>query len=230
MQSRWRTDGREGEVLRVALPLILSSSSWTIQHFMDRVFLTWYSPQSIAAAMPSGILLFTFLCFFLGTANYVNTFVAQYIGAGRPERVGAAIWQGVYFSLPAGAFVLCLMPFAGRLFALIGHAPDVQPDEVTYFRILCLSGWPSVLGAVLACFFTGRGMTWPVMWVSAVVTAIHVLLDYLWIFGHWGFPRAGIAGAAWASVVCDSLIAVAYIALLMPRGPRKIRPVQRLAA
>ena len=219
--SRWRAEGREGEVLRVALPLILSSSSWTIQHFMDRVFLTWYSPQAIAAAMPSGILLFTFICFFLGTANYVNTFVAQYIGAGRPQRVGAAIWQGVYFSLPAGAILLCLMPFAKGIFSLIGHAPDVQVEEVTYFRILCLSGWPTVLGAALACFFTGRGMTWPVMWVSAIVTAIHVLLDYLWIFGNWGFPRMGIAGAAWASVVCDFLITAAYVVLLLRREPRE---------
>jgi MATE family multidrug resistance protein len=218
--SRWRAEGREGEVLRVALPLILSSSSWTIQHFLDRVFLTWYSPQAIAAAMPAGILLFTFICFFIGVANYVNTFVAQYVGAGRPQRVGAAIWQGVYFSLPAGVILLCLMPFAGQIFSLIGHAPEVQAEEVTYFRILCLSAWPTVLSTALACYFTGRGKTWPVMWVSAIVTAFHVLLDYLWIFGHWGFPRMGIAGAAWASVVCDFLIAVAYAILLLRREPR----------
>ncbi len=221
LRIRWRAEGGEREVLSVALPLILSSSSWTIQHFLDRVFLTWYSPQAIAAATPAGILLFTFICFFLGTANYVNTFVAQYVGAGRPQRVGAAIWQGVYFSLPAGAILLCLMPAAEPMFAFIGHAPEVRAEEVTYFRILCLSGGPTVLAAALACFYTGRGCTWPIMWANAAVTVVHIVLDYLWIFGKGGFPRAGIAGAAWASVVCNVLLAVIYALLLLRREHRE---------
>ena len=45
------------------------------------MFLTWYSPEAIAASLPSGLLLWTVTSLFIGIAAYVNTFVAQYFGA-----------------------------------------------------------------------------------------------------------------------------------------------------
>ncbi len=83
------------DVLRVALPLIISTASWTLMNFIDRMFLLWHSPSEMAAAMPAGMLLFTLLCFPLGVASYVNTFVAQYHGTGQNERIGSAIWQAM---------------------------------------------------------------------------------------------------------------------------------------
>ena len=90
---RWKEQGGYREFLGIALPLILSTASWSIQHFTDRVFLTWHSTEALSAALPAGMANFTFISLFMGTAQYVNTFVAQYIGARRPERVGPAIWN-----------------------------------------------------------------------------------------------------------------------------------------
>ena len=81
LKSKWKSDGGYREVLVVAIPLILSTATWSIQHFVDRMFLTWYSPETIAAAMPAGMLNFTIISIFMGTAGYVSTFVAQYYGA-----------------------------------------------------------------------------------------------------------------------------------------------------
>ena len=81
-------------MLALALPLVISTASWTLMNFVDRMFLLWHSPGAMAAAMPAGMLHFTMICFPLGVASYVNTFVAQYHGAGRPERIGTALWQG----------------------------------------------------------------------------------------------------------------------------------------
>ena len=86
-------------VLRLALPLVLSTASWTIMHFVDRVFLTRYSTEAIAAAMPAGILHFAILCLPLGTASYVTTFVAQYFGADRQSRIGRVLWQGIFLGI-----------------------------------------------------------------------------------------------------------------------------------
>ena len=80
------------------LSLILSTGSWAVQHFVDRMFLAWYSAEAIAAAMPAGLLNFAIMSFFIGTASYVGTFVAQYYGAGVKARIGPAVWQGVYLS------------------------------------------------------------------------------------------------------------------------------------
>lgn len=215
IKNRWSREGGYREVLKLAFPLILSTGSWSIQHFVDRMFLTWYSPQAIAAATPAGILNFTFVCLFIGTATYVNTFVAQYHGAQRHHRIGPAVWQGLYFALLAGIVVLGLIPLAGPIFGLAGHQPAVRKLEVQYFRILCLGAAPVVAGSAVSGFFSGRGKTWTVMWVNFIATGVNIILDYALIFGHWGFPAWGIRGAAWATVASGCVSAAIFLGIML---------------
>ncbi len=75
-----------------------------------------------------------------------------------------------------------------------------------------------LVGQSLAAFYSGRGLTRVVMWVDAFFALVNVLLDYLWIFGHAGFPALGIAGAGWATVASLWLKAATYVYLvLQPR-------------
>lgn len=212
--NRWPGEGGYREVLKIAVPLILSTGAWSIHHFVDRVFLTWYSPEALAAAMPAGMVNFTLMAFFIGTAGYVSTFVAQYYGAGRNERIGPAVWQGVYFAGIAGVALLCVIPWAERIFDLAGHEPAVRRLEVEYFRILCLGAAPSVISSTVSGFFSGRGKTWVVMWVNLVATGVNVVLDYALIFGVWGFPRWGIRGAALATVIGGCISATLFLVLM----------------
>ncbi len=201
IKHRWREVGGYREVLIFSIPLILSTGSWTIQHFVDRVFLTWYSPEAIAAAMPAGMINFTLMSFFIGTATYVNTFVAQYSGARRDKRIGPAVWQGLYFSLLSGFMVLPLFPLAPKIFALAAHAPEVQSLEITYFQVLIFGAFPVAASSALAGFFSGRGKTRVVMWVSFIATGTNIILDYGLIFGKLGMPAMGVQGAALATVI-----------------------------
>jgi len=221
MGELWRREGGYREVLKVAGPLILSMGSWSILEFIDRMFLTWYDWDTLAAALPAGVLNFAFAGFFIGTASYVNTFVAQYEGVGRKQRVGAAVWQGIYFSLGSGILLLGLIPAAPWIFDLVGHDPAIRPLEVTYFQIFCLMGFPGILKAAVSSFFTGRGDNWTVLWVNVVAVGLNVVLDYAWIFGHWGFPEWGIKGAAWATVVSHSLGAFLFLLLMFRRRFRE---------
>ena len=135
-------------MLVVAIPLILSTATWSMQHFVDRMFLTWYSPETIAAAMPAGMLNFTIISIFMGTAGYVSTFVAQYYGARRYHRIGPALWQGIYISLIGGLVLLCVIPLAEPAFqadrpqpsdsAARGHLfSDPVPGRWCLHRVLC---------------------------------------------------------------------------------------------
>src|SRR5262245_38624269 len=91
--------GGARELLRLSWPLILSNSVWTLQTFIDRIFLSELGSDYVAASMPAVMLFWTPLTLFQNTANYATTFVAQYVGAGRPERVGSAVWQALWFAL-----------------------------------------------------------------------------------------------------------------------------------
>jgi len=199
----------------MAYPLILSQLSFTVQTFADRLFLTWYSAEAVAGAVTGLFATWALMGLFIGTGEFLTTFVAQYLGAGRPERIGPAMWQGLYFSLGAGLLVAALSPLAGPFFAWGGHAPELQAQETTYASILMLGTFPVVLMATLSTFFAGRGDTRVVLLVNIVSTVVDVVLNALWIFGLAGFPRAGVAGAAWSTIVSQALGALLYFAIMM---------------
>ncbi len=205
------------EVLRISLPLVMSMGATTVMEFTDRIFLGRYSMDALAAAMPAGITSFLFTSFFLGTAGYVNVFIAQYIGARDNQGVGASLWQGIYFSI-IGAVIMALIAIpAVELFAFIGHDPGIQKLEVIYFRILCWGTGAAILGTTLSCFYSGRGLTRNVMLVHIIGTLFNIPLDYAVINGVWGFPELGIQGAALATVVSWILIALIFIVLVFKK-------------
>src|SRR4051794_10683630 len=93
------------EVLALAWPLIISNSFSTIQITIDRLFLSKLSPDAVSGATSAAMIFWTPFVLFQCTAMYVATFVAQYTGARRPNRVGPAVWQGLYFSVLAGVLM-----------------------------------------------------------------------------------------------------------------------------
>ena len=203
------------EVLVLALPLVISCGSWSVMHFVDRMFLLWHSREAMAAAMPAGLLLFTLVCFPLGVAMYANAFVAQYKGAGRPERIGLVVWQGARIGLVAAPLYLATIPLAPMIFKLADHAPHVASLEVIYYQVLTFGAGGQLISGAFATFFTGRGETRVVMLVDCSAVALNLVLDYALIFGHWGFPPLGIEGAAWATVVAQWSRVLVYWWLMM---------------
>ncbi|MDD5011276.1 MAG: MATE family efflux transporter [Phycisphaerae bacterium] len=208
-------EGGAKEVLKIAFPLILSTSAMTLQMFVDRVFLMWFDRDAMSAAMLGGILNFVFFSFFLGTASYANTFVSQYDGAKRKERIGPAVWQSIYFAVFAGLIMAAISLFSRPLIALVGHTPEIARYELVYFRIMLLGAMPGIIDAAVCCFLTGRGKTWTVMWINVFKTSVNVVLDYALIFGHFGFPKWGIAGAAFATVIANAAACVIYFVIFL---------------
>lgn len=187
----------------LALPLIVSTASWTVMNFADRMFLLWHSTAEMAAALPAGMLYFAAICFPLGIAVYVNTFVAQYKGAGQPERIGLVVWQGVWIGLIAAPFYLLTIPLAPLVFSFAQHTPEVAQAETVYYQILMYGAGGAIVAGALSSFFTGRGSTWVVMVIDTLAAILNIVLDYALIFGYWGAPEMGIAGAAWGTVVAQ---------------------------
>lgn len=215
-----RVPGSLGELLVVAWPLIISTGFVSLQFLIDRIFLTWHSTDAVAAAFASGMLHWTLISGAVGTAGYVNTFVSQYTGAGEPQRVGAALWQGIYFSLAAAVPIAMCAPLAPLGFSWLGHHAAIQQQEIEFFGTLCLGTLPLLLSTSLACFYTGRGKTRVVMAVNITATLVTVVFDYLLIFGHAGFPAMGVRGAAVANVLSYCTSASLYLIALVLRPDR----------
>ena len=186
-------------------------------NFVDRMFLLWESTEAMAAAMPTGVFLFALICFPMGVAGYATTFVAQYEGAGTPEKTGRVVWQAFLLGLLFIPVFLGSIFLAPLLFAWAGHEPAVQQLENQYYRVMALGAGGMVCSVGLSTFFTGRGMTRVVMRVDILACVMNVLLDYCWIFGYAGFPAWGITGAGLATTVCQWSRVAVYLWLLSRR-------------
>jgi MATE family multidrug resistance protein len=123
--------------------------------------------------------------------------------------------------------MLGIIPLAEPAFRLIGHSPSIQQHEVIYFQIMCLGGGTYIGSYALSGFFSGRGKTWPVMWVNAATTVVNLVLDYALIFGYWGFPELGIRGAAIATVVAGVFSLLVFFALLLSGRKDRIYHTRR---
>lgn len=220
------------EVLRVALPLVMASSGHAIRLLADRIMLAHYSQDAIAAALPAGLTCFMLMSFFLGTAGYVNTFVAQYTGARRPARVGISVWQGLYLALFGGVLIaLSADLVAGPIFKLMGHAPSVQREQVRYFTTLSRFSPAPIMLATLLAFWSGRGRTRVVMLIELACAVCNVVINYLLIFGRAGFPEMGMVGAGIGTGLSSLLgLIVAYTLFMLPANRRRFntRPARTL--
>lgn len=208
-------------IVYLAGPLVLSATGYMMMQFVDSLFLAWHSEAAVAASVPASMTNFLAMSLFMGVTGYVSTFVAQYTGAKRPERVSAAVWQGLYFAVLSGLGIAMLAPFADPLFAWMGHAPEIRALEAEYFRVVCLGAPVALACNALGGFFTGRGDTRTFMLVQLSAVLLNAFLDYALIFGAWGFPALGMAGAAWATVAAQGFIVLALGALFLAPAHRK---------
>lgn len=201
-------EGSYKEILKIAYPLILSYASMTIMYFVDRLFLSWYSPASIAAVGAASVASFTITCFFLGVAVYTNTLVAQYFGANKGKECSISTWQGIIFCIVSFPLILIFVPLGPYIFKLAGHTDELIKLEVVYYSVLLYGGCLVPLGTAIASFFTGRGITIIPMIANIIGGVVNIILNYCLIFGKFGFPELGVLGAGIGTVVGMGTIAI----------------------
>lgn len=189
------------ELLKLAWPLIIANGFWNLQLTIDRVFLGSYSTESLGASMAVMSIFWTPMALLQQTGQYVTTFVAQYLGAKEEHMVGPAFWQSFYLSFMGGILFLLFIFISEPFFKFIGHSASVQKLEVEYFNAICFSALPMALVASLSGYFTGISKTQTVMWVNGVGLIANVILNYILIFGNFGFKSYGVAGAGYATVI-----------------------------
>ncbi len=212
--------GGSRELLKLALPLVISQSFMTVQVLADTLLLARHDTDEMTASFPAVMWYWLGFGFLQVTAGYTSTFVAQYTGAKRPLRVGPAVWQGIYFSIVAGLLFLFCLPAAPFLISLGGHTEKLQELEVIYLRCLAFAALPMLLMSAVNGFFSGRGQTWIVLVIEVFGTAVNIGFALLLIFGRWGFPEMGIEGAGWATVIGSWASAILALALFLGRRYR----------
>lgn len=205
-------------LLRLAGPMILSTSTITLMQLIDALVLSRHSSAAVAAMGPASFAVILFQGFLFGTAGYAGTFVAHSFGGHDGDGVRRSAWLGIHAALFAGvAALLAAWPLA-QLFALAGHAAEVARDERAYFGICMAGSFFPVLCAALAGWLSGIGRPAVVTGVSFFSFAVNAVLAWGLVLGEWGMPRLGITGAALATVTAQGVAAALYLLLFARSG------------
>lgn len=179
----------------------MSTGFMSIMLFEDRTLLYYWDKEAAPAAMGAGSFYWSLMTLPTGLLSYLSTFVAQYMGAGRPERVVVAYRHALRLAwacVPVliGAFVFAWLPFW-----YFGHTETLQKLETTYLRALIVGGIAVLFYSAQSGLMTGLGYTRWVLLVDFISTVVNLVLAWLLIFGLGLMPGLGVLGAGLATCI-----------------------------
>ena len=190
-------------LLRLAGPIIFSYILQDAFNIIDMIFVGRLGPGAIAAVGVSGNLLRLIGVFSLGISTGAGIMVAQYLGArnlAQAEHIAMqAILLAVFFSIGVTLIGYRLAEQGLRAVRMVD--PEVLRLGTTYMHIVLVGISTMFLSMTLGSIFRAGGDAVTPMVVLVFSTLINIALDPLLIFGLWGFPKLGVAGSAYATLI-----------------------------
>lgn len=223
--------GSYREVIDLAYPAVLTMLSWTAMWTVDTIFVGRVGTAEQGAVGLAGTLTWTAICVVTGTITAVQVFVAQHCGAGEKHRCGEILWQGIYLSLAASVPVTVLALNSERLVLMLNVNPELVGFAAQYLKIRLLGAIFTFLFRTMEVFLQGTGDTRTPLKVALISNSCNVVMDYVLIFGKFGFPEMGVRGAAIATVMSTAIQSGIYFYLILAREgraayfPRKVVPL-----
>jgi len=205
-------------MLRLAAPMVVTTVSFTIMQFVDRVMVSRLGKDALAAILPAGFVSFLPSGFAIGALTSLNTFVSQSLGRGDRKGCANYYWQALYMGFAYFVAVVAIMwPAAPWLFKLMGQPPAIIEMEVIYLRIILYAHILAVINWSSSQFFMGIHRPVITMCASLCGQAVNVVANYVLIFGKFGFPRMGIAGAGWGTFIGIAVAAGINMSVFLSR-------------
>jgi len=144
-----------------------------------------------------------------------NALISRFIGQGRKKRASALLFSLVLLAISLAFFVSIAGYFgAYHFYTWMGATPAVVEEGGTYFRVISLGIIVIFLDTLLYNALSAAGDTKSSLYIKLTSSVLNACMNYVLIFGHFGFPALGIAGAAIATVIAYSFNNVAYYILI----------------
>ncbi len=217
-------------LLHLAVPIFLSNLLQDAFNIVDMIFVGRLGSAALAAVGLSGNLLRLIGVFALGISTGTAIMVAQFIGAKKRAEGEDIAMQALILCVVFAIGISCV----GYLLAERGLRLMRTDDEevirlgVAYMQVTLLGMVTMFLSMTLNSIFRGAGDAVTPMIVLIFATVLNIILDPLLIFGVWKFPRLGVVGSAYATVIGRGVAAVIMFYLCFSgRGPISLKYVKR---
>jgi putative MATE family efflux protein len=213
------------DVAALSLPVLLSSLFQRLVSIVDIFMVGGLGAAAIAATGLGQLLIFVVMTVFWGLATGATVVIAHLWGAGRrPEARRAAFASCLLCAALAVAATLLGLFSGAALARFLGATDDVLAFASDYIRLVFLYFAFTAGLNILSAIMQGIGNTRTPMQGVILVNVLHVVIAYPLIYGHFGLPRMGVVGAAYAINFSEMCGFIYLLVQALRKGYLKIGP------
>lgn len=200
------------QILKITFPVLLSLMMEQLIGLTDTIYLGHVGEVELGASAIAGIFYLTIFMVGFGFSIGAQVLIARRNGEGNLAGIGPIFMQGMWFLL--GMAVLFFGVSRALAPWLLGHLIEsraICAAAESYLGYRTFGFFFSFAAAMFRAFYVGTTNTRILTANSVVMVLTNVVLNYLLIFGGWGIPPLGIAGAAIASVISEAVSLVFFV-------------------
>jgi putative MATE family efflux protein len=211
------------KILSIATPAALNQLLDMLQVLIDMIFVGRISPVAVASVGLSmnliGALYSIIGIFSVG----VNALVARFYGAKEFSNISSLVTTAVIFSFFFSIPITLIVYFHSYdFFMLFGKNTEIATTASLYMQIISVSIPFLFIGAVFISTYNGFGNTKVPLIIGIFTNLLNTILDYILIFGNFGFPQLGVKGAAIATTTSYIFEVVVFLLLIIFKGIFKL--------
>lgn len=206
LPSKFTAESRK--TLRLAVPIIIGNVGQTLITLTDTVMVGRLGADSLGAAGFSGSLFFVFMIFGIGVLAPMSALFAQTHSRHEHDEGGDLLRHSVFAASLISVATMTSLWFLLPLMNHMGQAAEVVELSKDFAPYLIFSLWPSLLYQTYKQFTDGIGRVTVGMYVMILCVLLNILSNWIFIYGHWGFPAMGLKGSGLATLLCRSLMAL----------------------
>lgn len=217
-------------LLRLGLPLIGSNLATFAIGLTDTLMLGWYDVTALAAATLANSLYFVLFLMGTGFAWAVAPLVAAAAATHDEAQIRLVTRMGLWIAVIYGLVMLAPQMGSAQIFLALDQDPAVSALAQEYLRIASWAMIPALMMMVLRAFLSALEHTAIILWATLGAAVVNGALNYALIFGRWGAPELGVAGAALATVASATLSLLVLLGYALWKRPeyRLLRKLWRL--
>ncbi len=220
--------GSYASIWRLGWPVLVNMGAHTLFALIDLFWIGALGTDAIAAVALCGNIMFSMFGLTLIIQSGALAMISRRIGAEQLEGVDGAegvCAQAFHLSLVFGIVIASAGVLLARPIMLLFEASPEMTEHGTAYLVPMMLGFVVMFPSMaLGAAFTAAGDTRTPMYVGVASNVVNAILDPVLIFGWWGFPALGVAGAAIASLVCQTFGLFAVLALYTRRDLGFPRP------
>lgn len=194
------------KLIAIASPIILQNFFSSSLNFVDVFMVGQLGEKEVAAVGIGNQIFFLFLMFTFSIASGVSIFTAQYWGKKDIKNIHSTLGIGITFTLAVSAFfTLAVILFPDTLIMIFNKDPKVIELGAQYIKIIALCFFVTSLSTIYAFVLRSTEHVKFPMIASVTALLLNTFLNYLLIFGKFGFPELGVRGAAIATIIARGI-------------------------